>query len=326
VQVADGLWTHDANGVRPAVQGYDRLLTLGDQSWDNYEVSLSVTMHDLTTVDPRGRDGGGFAFGMLWDGHTDEPISGLQPKAGWEHGAAFFYEADSRFRLYGYEDFFPQMAATGPVPLDEGSTYNFKIRVEQTNILDRLYSLKMWEQGEAEPTEWLLQDTENFSAPATGSLYLNAHYFDVAFGDIEVREIVGDDIIPGQDSSDVVVAVGVGDANPGQGETDVLIGGAGSDTFAFGDSGGTFYDDGDDGTEGLEDFALIWDFMSGVDQIQLAGSMDEYVLGGSPSGLPSGTGVYKVNQTGPDELVGVVNDVIGLSLDSNDFLYETALA
>ena len=62
VQVVDGTWSWDADGARPVDLGYDRLLVLGDDSWDNYELSTTITGHDFENVDPRGRDGGAFAI------------------------------------------------------------------------------------------------------------------------------------------------------------------------------------------------------------------------------------------------------------------------
>jgi hypothetical protein len=186
VQVVDGLWSFDTSGVRPALQGYDRLLAIGDQSWDSYEVSLAITTHDLTTVDPRGRDGGAFAVGMLWDGHTDNPVAGFQPHAGWIPGALFgFTTRDGgtvRLRASNYVD----VLDAERFQLEEGLTYNLKVRNERIDGFDRTYSLKIWGEGEAEPADWLVQGTEAFSELVTGSVLLNAHYFGVTFGDITV--------------------------------------------------------------------------------------------------------------------------------------------
>jgi hypothetical protein len=319
LQVVDGLWTSGPNGIHPQIPGYDRLLALGDQSWDNYEVTLSVTMNDIGTFDPHGV--GGFGFGMLWNGHTDGSVPGQQPKQNWVPGASFVYDDDSAYELYSWKDY-SLITDSDRFPLEEGATYNFKFRVEQINVFDRLYSLKAWQAGDPEPSDWLVQGSEAMSAPATGSLYLVAHYFDVTFGDLEVTEIPGNDIARGANGNDLLSAVDAGQANPGVGEIDVLVGGAGADTFVFGDDDGRFYDDGDDGSEGLDDFALIWDFASGVDRIQLAGSSGDYLLADAPSELASGTGIYGINPSGPDELIGIVNDVFGLSLASGDFLYE----
>ena len=84
----------DAYRQRPAPvdAGYDRLVAMGDAGWDNYEATLSFTGHDLSSVNPRGRDGGGFGFNMLWNGHTDNPVAGWDPKAGWEGVGSFWYE------------------------------------------------------------------------------------------------------------------------------------------------------------------------------------------------------------------------------------------
>jgi hypothetical protein len=189
VQVVEGRWSFDASGVHPAVQGYDRLLAIGDRSWDSYEISLTITIHDLTTVDPRGRDGGAFAVAMLWDGHTDDPVAGFQPRAGWIPGALFgFTKRDRgtvRLRASNYVD----VLDAERFQLEEGLTYDLKVRNERIDGFDRTYSLKIWEQGEAEPADWLVQGTEAFSDLVTGSVLLNAHYFGVTFGDITVAPL-----------------------------------------------------------------------------------------------------------------------------------------
>ena len=129
--------------------------------------------------------------------------------------------------------------------------------------------------GTAEPQNWTLQGVQTFSidqAPSTGSLYLNAHYNDVSFGDLTVTEIEGRDIIQGTDGDDVQVAVINGSTDPGMGEIDVFVGGGGADTFVFGDQYGTYYDDNNASSAGTEDYGFVWDFTSGTDKVQLWGS------------------------------------------------------
>ena len=46
-QIVDGVWSLESDGVRTAQLGYDRLLSIGDISWDNYEVTVPVTLHGL---------------------------------------------------------------------------------------------------------------------------------------------------------------------------------------------------------------------------------------------------------------------------------------
>ncbi|MCR8726843.1 cadherin-like domain-containing protein, partial [Frigidibacter sp. ROC022] len=324
LQVADGTWTHDASGVRPVDLGYDRLLVLGDSDWDNYTLNLTITMNDLENVDPRGRDGGAFAIGMLWGGHTDQPISGWQPVSGYEPGASFFYT--DRFESHSYHSY-GQVLGTQSFALEEGLTYNFTVQVEQVGIYDRLYSLKVWEVGTSEPVGWTLQGLETFSldeAPATGGIYLNAHYFDVTFGDLTVTEITGSDILNGTDTNETLVAADTEAALPGQGEIDVFTGGAGADVFVFGANGTVYYDDGNASSSGVEDYGFVWDFESGVDQIRLAGSAGDYTLTTNAPDLTPGTAIWLTGQNGAEsELIGVLRNVSGLSLESEDFLYDT---
>jgi Ca2+-binding RTX toxin-like protein len=319
-QIVDGTWEIDSNGVRPVDLGYDRLIAIGDRSWDNYQLNFSLTAHDLHNVDPRGRDGGGFAIGMLWNGHTDDPISGWQPKSGWTPNASFFYADDNgdgigELTLHASDSFEDVIASTS-YTLEEGFTYDFRVTVEQVGLYDRLYSLKVWQDGTAEPAGWTLQGTEHFAvsqAPATGSIYFDAHYFDVSFNDMTVSEIPGRDIVQGTSGNDTLIAPYSGNSD----EIDVLAGYGGADLFFLGDASGDHY-----AAAGNADYGFIWDFQSGVDKIQLGGTVADYVLATDVTGLPTGTAIFQATAGGaPGELIGVLNGVRNLSLASSDFVF-----
>jgi len=88
----------------------------------------------------------------------------------------------------------------------------------------------------------------------------------------------------------------------------------------------TFYNDGNNENAGLGDYALIKDFTSTLDKIQLEGAANLYVLGSSPIIGISGTAIYKVtNSNGAfnftDELIAIVQGSGGLSLGSSYFTY-----
>ena len=94
----------------------------------------------------------------------------------------------------------------------------------------------------------------------------------------------------------------------GNGEVDILIGKQGADTFVLGNVNRPFYDDGDMSQPGLQDYALIKGFVAAEgDKIQLHGSVDEYLLGTTPTGTPSGTAIFH-NQDEVSELIAVVEN------------------
>jgi regulation of enolase protein 1 (concanavalin A-like superfamily) len=324
-QVVDGLWSVSDLGVRPSQPGYDRLVAIGDQFWDNYEANLSITINEFGS-DPAGRDGGGFALGFLWTGHTDSPIKGWQPKAGWRPVSdAFFVDNNADGEGYWAVPDGDGSDRSDAV-VTEGETYNITLRIEQVNVIDRMYSMKFWREGDPEPSEWTVQGVETFHEPRTGSFLLNAHYYDVTFGDVSFAEIEGDDTVPGTSGDDLLAAVDTSASSPGQGEIDVLRGFEGADTFVLGEAGQVYYDDGVDGSAGLDDYALIWDFETGIDTIRLAGAADDYVLADAPADKPAGTAIYRVAANSEDELVGITNGVTGLSLTSDDFLFDPLMA
>jgi hypothetical protein len=215
VQVVDGLWTFDADGVRPALPGYDRVLALGETTWDSYEVALTLETHDLSSA----ATGGAVWFGMQWGGHTDNPFGG-QPLGGYIPGATFMLNGAALI-LRG-SDFLPTEAnprvGTG-LPLSEGEVYNVLIRNERvasdtdlSDGLDRTYSIKVWGIAQPEPENWAIQFTM-VDQEAFGSFYLNAHFVDVTFGDVEIRELPGDDLLISEDSLPTLLA-GAAEAGP----------------------------------------------------------------------------------------------------------------
>jgi Ca2+-binding RTX toxin-like protein len=121
----------------------------------------------------------------------------------------------------------------------------------------------------------------------------------------------GNDRLFGDDGNDTLTGVDIFAPQPqrGIGEIDTLTGGQGQDTFALGavltnGSKATFYNDGNPATPGVEDYALIDDFTSGQDVIQLVGSAADYTLGQAPANLPTGTGIF--SNSGGSELIGII--------------------
>lgn len=123
---------------------------------------------------------------------------------------------------------------------------------------------------------------------------------------------------------DRLTGVSLLSANPGVGEVDSLIGGEESSTFVLGTFQKTFYNDGDTLTTGTDDYAIITNFQTTDDFIQLNGTPRDYVLGTSPIPTVSGTAIYlEDSAAGTNELIGIVQgvDPSSLSLGGSYFVY-----
>ncbi|GAB5373576.1 MAG: hypothetical protein AcusKO_00380 [Acuticoccus sp.] len=318
LQIVDGKWSIGEHGVRIDEPGYDRILAVGDDTWDNYEAAFTMTVHEMTEVAGQGT---GFGFGMLWGGHTDDPLPDRQPKMGYNPIASPFYHATSeRLILHEYPDFASPGLDGAPISFAEDTTYEVVVRIEQVNVFDRLYKVKIWESGTAEPGDWLVEGLDPMDEPTTGSFLVFPHHWDMSFGDMAFNEIEGSDIVPGRDGDDLILAVDTGAALPGLGEIDVLSGGAGADTFMLGEGELSFYDDGDDATEGHDDYALIWDFEDGIDLIAIAGEFGDYVIEEADNGLPDGSAIWRDVAGGTNELVGIVAGIASSLLGEEDFI------
>jgi Ca2+-binding RTX toxin-like protein len=134
----------------------------------------------------------------------------------------------------------------------------------------------------------------------------------------------GSDTLNGRRGDDVLIGAETGLES--QGDVDTLTGGAGGDRFVLGTSTEVLYDDGTVNTRGEADYALITDFDPTQDVIQLNGRLADYVLVENATGLPTGTAIFLQEVGGVNELIGVIADVLGLSLTDAAFEFVPNLA
>jgi uncharacterized repeat protein (TIGR02543 family) len=182
--------------------GYDRLVAIGDMdesSWHDYEIRVPVTIHG---IDPAGYEapsyGPGVGILMRWDGHYD--LGGSQPSLGWYPlGALGWYTwrndplGDRLMMIGNYGDRIAEDTSGRKLAFDV--PYIFKMHVETIPGQGGLYALKVWEEGQSEPSAWDLVAQEGLSDPQNGSLLLVAHYVDASFGDVTITPGPFEDVI-----------------------------------------------------------------------------------------------------------------------------------
>ncbi len=202
LQIVDGKWeiyNHPSLGsvLRPDPNhfGYDRLVAIGEgegaDAWGNYEMLMPVTVH---AFDPQGYTTGtssyGLGFLLRWTGHTaggpfSQPNHGLYPLGGlWIYR---WFNSTERWELWidENEGILPQVGND----ISLGVTYWYRARCEDAPNGGTSYALKMWPDGQAEPTGWTFEYTTNPGDPKKGSLLLVAHHVDVSFGNITVTRL-----------------------------------------------------------------------------------------------------------------------------------------
>jgi len=196
VQVVDGKWEITSEGVRTSETGYDRLIAIGDTSWNNYEVEIPVTIHQ---IEPPISEFGGADYGlgliMRWKGHTDNPVAGWQPKAGFlplgEIG--WFNWPQSNINDTQLNFFNTTKTNRNSFQVDNGVTYIFKFQVYTIPQIGHFYKLKVWPDTDSEPTEWTIENERDIKELANGSFLLVAHHVDATFGNPKIRALNQED-------------------------------------------------------------------------------------------------------------------------------------
>lgn len=198
-QVVDGKWKIESGKLITEEFGYDRLVALGDMSWENYEVQAEFTP---ISIDPNCVIGSEYdcgdpsyepAVGVIarWTGHTDLPsiAAGRQPKSGWQPlGAIGWYRWDNSPSKTGSRAISGNSGSAdgGNSPLTLGTTYTLKFRVETVDGLP-VYNLKIW-SGVIEPG-WQVTWQGSASDPRSGSVVLFAHHVETSFGSVSVTPL-----------------------------------------------------------------------------------------------------------------------------------------
>lgn len=206
-QSVDGQWVLEENGIRSIQPGYDRLFAIGDMSWQDYEVTVPVTINAIDTAGYTGVSGGpGVGVIMRWQGHypwTDEKGRVYQPRRGWfPLGVIGWYrlqqppEGDpyhplgDHFEFVGNQSIYLQYDEDVRVKLGVGIRYIFKLRVESTRPdQGSNYYLKVWRDGQPEPNDWLLDVEASSGNLYYGSVVLVAHHVDATFGNMTITQL-----------------------------------------------------------------------------------------------------------------------------------------
>lgn len=186
-QVVDGSWSLNGNSIRTVDIGYDRLVAVGDTTWVDYEVTVPVTIHSIDT-DGYNPTSGQPAVGifMRWSGHTDNPVSGWQPKSGWNpSGALGMYAFNAPGNGGERLEIWQRTADLSGKKIPLGQTHMFKMRVE-TQSDGHHYALRVWKQTDPEPSDWDLMYLDTDRKAGYGSLLLVAHHVDATFGEVSV--------------------------------------------------------------------------------------------------------------------------------------------
>ena len=186
-QPVDGVWAIEGDGVRILQIGYDRLIAIGDTTWTDYEVTVPITIHSI--------DAGGYnpvsgrpVVGVFvrWIGHTDDPISGWQPLSGWNpSGALGMYSFNQPAQGGERLEIWQRAFDTSGKKLALESPYYFKMRVESQAGGDH-YALRVWPDGESEPSTWDLMYLDEARRASRGSAMLLAHHVDATFGTVQL--------------------------------------------------------------------------------------------------------------------------------------------
>ena len=195
-QVIDGQWRVEADGVRPISTGFDRLLTLGDRGWKDYEVTVPVTLH--STDSSKSDVGVGIAVG--WQGHN----AWDQPRKGHPTGGLCLYSrgqpepAPLRLQI-GYSpgptDDTLMAVQDPPQALIPDVAYVFRFRQHRVQSGSTQYSCKVWQANAPEPAAWTLvadiPDWPGETDQHPGSAVLVAHNADATFGDVTIAPVGG---------------------------------------------------------------------------------------------------------------------------------------
>jgi hypothetical protein len=198
-QYVDGRWRLGEHGLRPAHAGYDLLFLLGDRTWQDYEITTLVTVHEVARDTGPVSGGNGLGVIMRFAGHVvggPRRFPVAQPKWGYQPVGAIAWLRWQRgkpdrpaVRQFMRGDV-NERADYGAVDVRTGETYVLKALCQtlpddpQGRGVTR-YAFKFWHAAAPEPASWDWEHVQvSEHALRRGGVALVAHHVDASFGDI----------------------------------------------------------------------------------------------------------------------------------------------
>ena len=197
VQIVDGEWRLTPEGVRTERPYYDRVLSLGDPTWKDYEAIIRFTLHGFAqpVPGPPTYNVTHVGVALRWRGHTADQ---RQPSRRWYPLGAqgeFLIKPDlsqCRWRILPSQK--QRTYADTPQAIERGRPFLVKAQVATIKNGDTRYRFKCWADGASEPTTW---DVEHIEAGgedySSGSLCLVPHNTDVTYHEIRVEPLASPD-------------------------------------------------------------------------------------------------------------------------------------
>ena len=203
-QYVDGHWELEPDGLRTKHIGYDRIFLIGEKSWQDYEITVTAQINQISETTSRVSGGNGVGILFRFTGHVNgghRHFPKMQPKWGYQPFGAITWlrwsldkSANMPFTQFyrGDNDIAPNH---GQFPVEPGATYWMKAKCQTLQDLSdgdgvSCYSFKIWRDGENEPAQWNWQETQvSKHANRKGGVALLAHHVDVTFGNITIVSI-----------------------------------------------------------------------------------------------------------------------------------------
>jgi len=194
VQVVDGHWRLHDWGVRTAEPYYDRVLTMGDTSWTDYEATVRLTIHGFTPSKPGPPTYNVTHFGvaMRWRGHHRD---GRQPGRKWfplgAQGEFLLKENPDNCRWRILFDGIPEKPPTWSGQRNTlvlGQPMRVKAQVATLPDGRTRYRFKQWLEARPEPLHWDVEGYETSDYPS-GALCLVPHNSDVTIHEVSVEPL-----------------------------------------------------------------------------------------------------------------------------------------
>jgi hypothetical protein len=199
VQIVDGRWQLSKAGIRPTLAYYDRLITFGDVTWRDYQITLQATIHDFF-IEPEHpwADGGlegGFGLLFRWSGHYKDEH---QPHCEWRpNGAIGWYRArweekPAKVRCLNISDAVERdrvVVETEALELDLNKPYLFQFSVKSQTDTTSLYRYQVWAQDKPDELLCDLACHGKVGEVSSGSILLVSLFVDLTIGHISVEPL-----------------------------------------------------------------------------------------------------------------------------------------